>query len=146
MLAESLRFAAQADGVEKFVVGAVVHSCGAVLVVRRSELDDYLPGIEELPSGGVEAGEMLAEALDRELLEEVGFGAGAIDDEFLEQFDYLSAAGRLTRQFTVSVPLKDRAVRLSDEHIAARWIMAGVVIDTSCTPETQGVLESWFRR
>lgn len=128
------------------MVGAVVHSCGAVLVVRRSELDDYLPGIEELPSGGVEAGEMLAEALDRELLEEVGFGAGAIDDEFLEQFDYLSAAGRLTRQFTVSVPLKDRAVRLSDEHIAARWIMAGVVIDTSCTPETQGVLESWFRR
>lgn len=90
VLAVSLRTAAQAGGVEKFVVGAVVHRRGGVLVVRRSELDGFLPGIEGLLSGGVEAGEILVEALDRALLEEVGFGVSAIDDDFLGQFDYLA--------------------------------------------------------
>ena len=146
VLPEALRVEAQADGVERFVVGAVVHHRGAVLIVRRNDLDEFLPGIEELPSGGVEAGEALAEALDRELLEEVGFGAGGIDDDFLEEFDYVSASCRLTRQFTVSVPLAERAVSLSDEHTAARWIVAEDVMETSCTPETKRVLDSWFLR
>ncbi|WP_208634977.1 NUDIX hydrolase [Brevibacterium iodinum] len=77
-----MRVEAQADEVERFVVGAVVHHRGAVLIVRHNDLDEFFPGIEELPSGGVEAGETLAEALDRELLEEVGFGAGGIDCDF----------------------------------------------------------------
>lgn len=108
MLPEALRVEAQADGAERYVVGAVVYHRGAVLIVRRNDLVEFLPGIKELPSGGVEAGETLAEALDRELLEEVGFGAGEIDDDFLEEFDYVSASGRLTRQFTVSLPWADR--------------------------------------
>lgn len=50
LIPESLRSAARADGIEKFVVGAVVHHVGAALVVTRSELDKFLPGYEELPS------------------------------------------------------------------------------------------------
>ena len=146
VLPESLRTAAHGDGVEKLVVGAVVHHGGAVLVVARSELDEFLPGIDELPSGGVEVGESLTAALDRELLEEVGFESEAIDGDFLERFDYRSASGRLTRQLTVSVPLADRVVKLSEEHVAARWIITGDVVGTSCTPETKSVIEEWFLR
>lgn len=146
VLVEELRDSAQRDGVEKFVVGAVIHSDGSVLVVTRSQLDDFLPGIDELPSGGVEVGESLTAALDRELLEEVGFESEVIDGDFLEHFDYRSASGRLARQLTVSVPLADRIVKLSDEHVAAQWITARDVIGASCTPETQGVIETWFLR
>ncbi|MGO0603585.1 NUDIX domain-containing protein [Brevibacterium linens] len=146
VLPESLRAGAHGDGVEKLVVGAVVHHGGAVLVVTRSELDEFLPGIDELPSGGVEVGESLTAALDRELLEEVGFESEVIDGDFLEHFDYRSASGRLTRQLTVSVPLADRIVKLSDEHVAARWVTAGDVVGTTCTPETKGVIEAWFLR
>ncbi|MGR6089249.1 NUDIX domain-containing protein [Brevibacterium sp. CSND-B09] len=83
VLVEELRDSAQRDGVEKFVVGAVIHSDGSVLVVTRSELDDFLPGIDELPSGGVEVGESLTAALDRELLEEVGFESEVINGDLL---------------------------------------------------------------
>jgi 8-oxo-dGTP diphosphatase len=120
VLDESLTVAARSEGIEKHVVGAVVHHAGAVLLLTRSVNDTFLPGIEELPSGGVEDGETLAQALDRELLEEVGFSAGTVETGFLATFDYVSGSGRLTRQFTVSVPLNDRVVVLSDEHSAYR--------------------------
>lgn len=106
------------------MVGAVIHQYGSALVVTRSDVDDFLPGLDELPSGGVETGETLATALNRELSEEVGFAAGVIDDDFLEAFDFRSGLGKLTRQFTVSVPLAGCAVRLSDEHVAFKWTTA----------------------
>ncbi len=145
MLDESLTVAARNDGVEKCVVGAIVHRAGAVLLLTRSMNDAFMPGIEELPSGGVEVGETLNEALDRELLEEVGFPAGIVEPGFLAQFDYLSGSGRLTRQFTVSVPLNDQAsVALSDEHSSYRWIECTEIDASSATSETQGVVAAWF--
>lgn len=144
MIDEQLRTAAEAEGVQKFVVGAVIHDSGRILVVTRSLEDDFLPGFEELPSGGVDPGETLAEALNRELTEEVGFGAEEVDEIFLETFDYLSGSGRLTRQFTVSIPLNGREVRLSEEHSAYRWIQASEVDTTEATRETKSVLRCWF--
>lgn len=146
VLLEELRDSAQRDGVERFVVGAVIHQDGSALVVTRSELDDFLPGIDEVPSGGVEFGETLVTALNRELSEEVGFAAGSIDGDFLETFDYRSGSGKATRQFTVSVPLAGRAIRLSDEHVACRWVTVEDVGGTSCTLETRRVLDAWFAR
>lgn len=51
VLSEELRTAAEAEGIEKFVVGAVIHDVGCALVVTRSLSDDFLPGLEEVPSG-----------------------------------------------------------------------------------------------
>ena len=48
-LPESLRSTAIAEGIEKFLAGAIVHRCSAVLVVTRSPNDEFLPGIEEVP-------------------------------------------------------------------------------------------------
>ncbi len=39
------------DGVTGLVAGAIVHADGRVLVLRRSAEDDFMAGIEELPSG-----------------------------------------------------------------------------------------------
>lgn len=144
MLNEELRAEAEADGAKKFVVGAVIHDSGRALVVTRSLADDFLPGLEEVPSGGVDTGEFLAQALDRELTEEVGFGAETVDSGFLAWFDYQSRSGRQTRQFTVSVPLRSREVQLSDEHTSYRWISSGEVETVNATPETKDVLRQWF--
>ncbi|WP_232532793.1 methyltransferase domain-containing protein [Nesterenkonia alkaliphila] len=144
VLSEELRTAAEAEGIEKFVVGAVIHDVGRVLVVTRSLSDDFLPGLEEVPSGGVDSGEGLSEALNRELTEEVGFAAEHVDPGFLEWFDYESRSGRRTRQFTVSVPLTGRQVKLSEEHTSYRWISSEQVDSTNATPETKNLLRSWF--
>lgn len=145
MLDESLAATAASEGIEKFVVGAVIHrDLASVLVVTRSLDDDFLPGMQEVPSGGVDAGESLREALDRELTEEVGFPAGVIDPGFVVSFDYLSGSGRRTRQFTVSVPIADRKVRLSSEHSAYTWVGEVDVSALDATPETRQILDDWF--
>lgn len=144
VLDESLAVSGRVEGIERFVVGAVIHRDGAALVVTRAAADEFLPGVDELPSGGVEAGETLHGALLREIAEEVGLALQTIDDGFLEAFDYSSADGRRTRQITVSMPAPDGEVRLSDEHSAARWITAEAMDSISCTSETRAVLAAWF--
>jgi len=130
-------------GVAKLVVGAVVHHAGQVLILRRGE-DDFLPGIEELPSGGVEAGESLADALARELVEEIGWhGPVAPDPGFLGQFDYTSGSGRRARQLTVSVPWGGQDIVLSDEHTGYRWIAPADVAASDLTAESVRVIREW---
>ena len=145
MLDESLVTEGTSEGIEKFVVGAVIHQdFESVLIVTRSPDDDFLPGMDEVPSGGVDAGESLLEALDRELTEEVGFPASVIDPGFVTHFDYLSGSGRKTRQFTVSVPIADSDVRLSSEHSAFVWIGKEDLKTIKATPEIRTVLNDWF--
>lgn len=135
---------AHAQGVAKLVAGAVVHDRGRVLVVTRSAEDDFLPGIDELPSGSVDAGETLLEGLNRELHEELGFSADPVDAGFLATFDYATASGRLARQFTVSVPLADREIRLSEEHSTHHWVAPDDLDRVALTPETKSVVAAWF--
>lgn len=144
MLEEGVREQAKAEGIDKFVVGAVIHEGGQALLVTRSMKDDFLPGLEEVPSGGVEAFESLNQALHRELREEIGFGAEHVDDGFVAAFDYRSRSGRMTRQFTVSIPLQAREVRLSEEHTSYRWISSEELDAADATPETKEVLHQWF--
>ncbi|QVQ54034.1 NUDIX domain-containing protein [Spiractinospora alimapuensis] len=135
---------AERDGVEKFVVGAVVHDVGRVLILRRSAVDDFLPGIEELPSGGVDPGEDLFQALARELGEEIGWHRPiALDAGFVACFDYTTGSGRRARQFTFSLAHDSSPITLSAEHTALRWITPAEVDDTDLTPESRQVITTW---
>lgn len=134
---------ADRDGIQKIVVGAVVHSGGRVLILRRSA-DDFMPGIEELPSGGVEPGEDLFAALQRELAEEIGWtGRVTVDGGFVVHFDYVSGSGRRTRQFTFGLPYDGHPVTLSGEHTAFRWVNPGDVAGTDLTEESARVVRDW---
>ncbi|MEU0569471.1 NUDIX domain-containing protein [Nonomuraea sp. NPDC005983] len=132
------------DGITKVVAGAVVHSGGRVLILRRSATDDFLPGIEELPSGGVEDGEGLLAALRRELAEEIGWtGPLVLDVGFVTHFDYVSGSGRRARQFTFGLAHDGRPVTLSAEHASARWIVPQDVDDTDLTNESIQAIRDW---
>lgn len=120
-LLDGLLRVAHGDGITKHVVGAVIPDAeGKILLLHRAA-DDYLGGLWELPSGGVDGGETLTEALHREVHEETGLTIAAIE-AYLGHFDYLSMSGRQTRQFNFAAMTTDKcdAVRLT-EHDEHQW-------------------------
>ncbi|MFI8200435.1 NUDIX hydrolase [Streptomyces sp. NPDC085942] len=133
--------AADADGIAKHVVGAVISNAeGKVLLLHRAA-DDYLDGLWELPSGGVDAGETLTEALYREVVEETGLTVTAIG-AYLGYFDYLSKSGKKTRQFnfTAQVTHEDDTVKLT-EHDVHLW--AGRTEQEQVSSAVRSVLATW---
>ncbi|MEU4351881.1 NUDIX hydrolase [Streptomyces sp. NPDC023838] len=140
-LLDDLACAAARDGIEKSVVGAVIASeDGKVLLLHRPAAD-YLGGLWELPSGGVESGEGLIEALRREVAEETGLTVTEVDT-YLGHFDYRSASGRRTRQynFTATATATGQTVQLS-EHDAHLWADSGRQAHVSSA--VQAVLGTW---
>lgn len=114
-----LTAAATADGVQQVVVGAVIRDGNAVLLLRRPQTD-FMGGIWELPSGKTEPGETLQAALIREVAEETGLQVTAIT-AYLGHFDYQSASGNHSRQFSFAVEVADpEPVRLT-EHDGFDW-------------------------
>lgn len=136
---------ADRDGVIKLVVGAIVHANGQVLILRRSTEDAFMAGIEELPSGGVEQGENLLTALERELAEEIGWtGPLILDSGFVTQFDYASGSGRKARQYTFGLAHHGRPIILSSEHTAFRWLHPADLNDSDVTDETARAIRDWI--
>jgi 8-oxo-dGTP diphosphatase len=138
------------DGIERLVAGAVVHRVvpqgPQILLLRRSETDAFLPGIEELPSGGVEDGEDVTAALARELAEEIGWTGPLVPDpDFVSSFDYVSGSGHRTRQYTFAVPYAGHEIRLSAEHTAFRWIGGEDLPGSAVTMETALTIQAWAR-
>ncbi len=141
---QQLHADAERDDIAELVVGAVVHTGGQVLILRRSADDAFMAGIEELPSGGVEPGEDLLTALERELAEEIG-GTGPlhIDPGFVTHFDYVSGSGRKSRQYTFGVAHNDGPIVLSTEHTGYRWLHPTDLADSDVTPETAQTIRAW---
>lgn len=132
--------------VDRLVAGAVVHDGHRILSLRRSVGDDFLPGIEELPSGGCESGESLEEGLWRELAEEIGWSQPApLEDGFVATFDYSTGDGRRARQYTFSLPLGSMPIRLSDEHSSWRWLAPDDLPGCDMTAESAEVARQWWR-
>ncbi|WP_322780934.1 NUDIX hydrolase [Frankia sp. Cas4] len=110
---------AEADGVQQFVVGAVVQHDDKVLLLQRPE-DDFMGGIFELLSGKVEPGEALDTALIREVREETGLDVDALGD-YLGSFDYTSGSGKKSRQFNFAVDVTSPEPIELQEHDAYTW-------------------------
>ncbi|MER7576926.1 NUDIX hydrolase [Streptomyces sp. NPDC126514] len=140
-LLDDLIHAADADGIAKHVVGAVIPNAeGKVLLLHRAAAD-YLGGLWELPSGGVDAGETLTEALHREVAEETGLTVTAIET-YLGHFDYRSRSGKKTRQFnfTAHVTHESDTVKLT-EHNAHLW--ADHTEQQQVSSAVRSVLAAW---
>lgn len=110
---------AESEGIMRHVVGAVIAKEGTVLLLRRKP-DDFRGGIYELPSGEVDDGESLEDALAREVREETGLEIAEIRCH-LSNFDYESKSGRRTRQFNFEVRVRDASAIRLHEHKAHAW-------------------------
>jgi len=88
---------ARDEGIEKFVIGTAIIKDNDLLIVTRSDAEDFLPGYAEIPGGGVEEGESFIDALHRETREETGLDIEEILG-YSGYFDYVSGSGKKTRQ------------------------------------------------
>lgn len=142
-LAQILAGQAARDGIQQLVAGALVHDpCGRVLILRRATTDPFMPGVEELPSGGLEHGETLLDALERELYEETGLPLRQ-RLHYVGAFDYRTGTGRRARQHTWAIPHPGQPVRLSDEHTGHRMVDARDIRTCDVSEETACTVETW---
>ena len=131
---------ARADGISRFVVGAVVMRHQTILLLRRMP-SDFMGGIYELPSGQVEPGESLGEALLRELKEETGLEL-ARREQYVGSIDYFSRAGEPTRQFNFLATVQEHSgIRLTehDDHV---WVSKTHLEQIPMSEETRGTVRA----
>lgn len=118
---QQLRKQADEDGIQKLVVGGVIVNHNSALVLRRCE-NEFMPGLVELPSGGIDIGEDIIQALIREIEEETNLAVKTIES-YISHFDYTSNSGKKTRQFNFKVTTQGNSVTLNPaEHDWHKWL------------------------
>lgn len=98
---DKLTVDAQEDGIERFVVGAVIIGPYQRVLILKRPTSDFMGGIWEL-------------------LEETGIVINNIDT-YLGHFDYRSGSGKHTRQFNFVTSINDQADIELTEHEAYQW-------------------------
>ena len=139
---ENLMREAQDNGINRYVVGAVIQRDSSVLLLERPK-DDFMGGIYELPSGRVEDGESLDIALHREVEEETGLKIREIK-RYLGHFDYESKSGRKTRQFNFAVTIGEPLEIKLQEHDNYAWANKDQLQQYPVTDSVKGVLSSFW--
>jgi ADP-ribose pyrophosphatase YjhB (NUDIX family) len=126
-------------------VSAAVFREGRVLIVRRARAP--LIGHFSLPGGVVEVGETLAEAVARELHEEVGVSARIIG--FNRHVEAIAHEGDRIRTHFVIASFVARwlsgEARLSDEVDRVDWIDPAALPSSPTTPGLADILASAAR-
>ncbi|MFI6447690.1 NUDIX domain-containing protein [Kitasatospora sp. NPDC050543] len=112
---------AEAAGITGCVAAAVINHDGRVLLVRRNP-DDYMGGLWEIPSGTVESGETILDALHRETNEETGLTIDQVTG-YIGHFDYENSRGGTTRQFNFAVTVEKTEPVVLTEHDAHQWAL-----------------------
>lgn len=112
---------AKEDGIEKIVVGGVITDDNDKVLILRRNADDFLGGIDELPSGKLEDGESIFQGLLREVKEETDLDVDKICG-YIDFFDYISGSGKKSRQYNFWVKTKSNdGIKLS-EHDEYKWL------------------------
>ena len=137
---------AKNEEITRFVVGGAIfrkeNDYWQLLVLSRAS-DDFLGGIDELPSGEVEENESLLSALKREILEETNLEAGGVDG-YLGHFDYLTESGKKTRQFNFLILDFSGAVKINPaEHRGYNWVDLNKLTGTKLTKNIIDLVNSY---
>jgi perosamine synthetase len=110
---------ARNEDIEKVVVGAVIKNGERVLLLERPK-DDFMGGINELPSGNMEKGETIRDSLIREVKEETNLDLRSFL-KYLGSFDYLSGSGKKVRQYNFLIDVIENGEIKLTEHDNFIW-------------------------
>jgi len=111
---------AKEEKIEKNVFGSViVNRQGKILIMSRKS-DDFMGGIDELPSGNMEIGEDIPTALAREVKEETNCELNEIL-YYIDSFDYKSGSGKNARQYNFAIKVKETDNIVLTEHESYSW-------------------------
>lgn len=121
---------AKEEKIEKNVVGAIIiNNQGKILIMSR-KLDDFMGGIDELPSGNMEIGEDIPAALAREVKEETNCELNEILF-YIDSFDYKSGSGKNARQYNFAIKVQETDNIVLTEHASYSWYTVEEIINSS---------------
>ena len=110
----------------KIVLTGIFKCLDEYLVVQRSTNDDFLPGAWEFPGGNIEDGELILEALKREIFEEIGVNIDTEKAKLVHFYDEIKEKEEkyhyIELDFLIDVPSKDLNISLSFEHDNYKWV------------------------
>ena len=126
------------EGIVKNVVGAIIlNEKNQVLIMSRKTYD-FMGGIDELPSGNMEQGENIYEALVREVKEETNLDVVNVKS-YIGSFDYISGSGKKARQYNFVLDVKNIENIILTEHDKYNWLT--IRKSSKITDEVKYILE-----
>ena len=136
---------AKEEKIEKNVVGAViVNGQGKILIMSRKS-DDFMGGIDELPSGNMEIGEDIPTALAREVKEETNCELNEIS-YYIDSFDYKSGSGKNARQYNFAIKVNETDNIVLTEHDAYSWETPEEIMNNSkITTEVKKTIKKYMQ-
>ena len=132
------------EGIEKNVVGAIIINEDEKILIMTRKSEDFMGGIDELPSGNMEAGENIITALAREVKEETNCDMKEILC-YVDSFDYKSGSGKNTRQYNFVIKVKQTDNIILTEHDAYLWQTAEEIVDNpKITNEVKEIIKKYI--
>ena len=132
------------EGIVKNVVGAIILNEKNEVLLMSRKTDDFMVGIDELPSGNMEQGENIYEALVREVKEETNFDVVNVKS-YIGSFDYVSGSGKKARQYNFILDVKNTENIILTEHDKYNWLTIEEIRKSSkITDEVKYILEIWY--
>lgn len=114
-----------------------------LLLIKRVEGDNYMPGKWELPGGKLDAGQDISNALEREVLEETGLTIVLTDKLSYWHSEVLSSGKYKGLPYVVLVGMAKSLggkIRLSEEHQDYAWVTKEDLFDYDLVNETRAAL------
>lgn len=111
-------------------IGIIVNPDVKLLLVKRADDDDWMPGKWALPGGGIEPGESAEETLIREIQEETALNI----ENVVPCLDIRESNGTWC-SYVMAVTMNPDQLQLNAEHSEAKWVTLEEVKEFDGVPE-----------
>ena len=114
---------------------------GEILILKRNSIDSDYPGLWDVPGGGVDDGEELIEAAEREAKEECGLEI-KIEENYFNDFYHPQ---KKIHVYGFKADLIGGDILLSDEHTEFKWISKDELKNFEYIPSVTATLKEFFK-